>query len=166
MKPRLCSILSFFLFVGTADVLVAKSKLLDRIPSDSVLVVSVDDWSDFSEKIEDGPFGLFAKSPAWRKMSEWMEDEFESGFGEEEPALEEMIEQMKEWKDSFNGGLAMSVGGFDKMMGTLSDGTEFQDLPPPSAIFLLETENFFRESTYLSGKCILHLLFVIIVCMI
>ena len=69
-----------------------------------------------------------------------MEDEFESGFGEEDPALEEMIEQMKEWKDSFNGGLAMSVGGFDKMMGTLSDGTEFQDLPPPSAIFLLETE--------------------------
>ena len=140
MKPRLCSILSFFLFVGIADVLVAKSKLLERIPSDSVLVVSVDDWSDFSEKIEDGPFGLFAKSPAWRKMSEWMEDEFESGFGEEEPALEEMIEQMKEWKDSFKGGLAMSVGGFDKMMGTLSDGTEFQDLPPPSAIFLLETE--------------------------
>ena len=140
MKIRLCSILSCFLFVGIADVLVAKSKLLERIPSNSVLVVSVDDWSDFSEKIEDGPFGLFAKSPAWRKMSEWMEDEFESGFGEEDPALEEMIEQMKEWKDSFNGGLAMSVGGFDKMMGTLSDGTEFQDLPPPSAIFLLETE--------------------------
>ena len=123
MKPRLCSILSFFLFIGVADVLVAKSKLLDRIPSDSVLVVSVDDLSDFSEKIEDGPFGLFSQSPAWSKITDWMEQEFESEFGEKEPALDEMIEQMKEWKDSFNGGLAMSVGGFDKMMGTLSDGT-------------------------------------------
>lgn len=140
MKPRLRSILSLFLCVGVADVLFAKSKLLDRIPADSVLVVSVENWSDFSEKIEDGPFGLFSQSPAWRKMSEWMEEEFESGFGDKEPALEEMMEQMKEWKDSFKGGVAMSVGGFDKMMGTLSDGTKLQDAAPPTAIFLLETE--------------------------
>jgi hypothetical protein len=138
MKPSLCSLLSIFLLVGFADVLVAKPKLLDRIPSDSVLVVSVDDWSDFSEKIEDGPFGLFSQSPAWRKMSEWMEDEFESGFGEKEPALEEMIEQMKEWKDSFNGGLAMSMGGLEKML----DRKE-QDVPNevlPNVVFLMETE--------------------------
>ena len=140
MKPRLCSILSLFLFVGFADVLVAKSKLLDRIPSDSVLVVSVDDWSDFSEKIEDGPFGLFSKSPAWRKMSEWMEDEFESGFGEEEAALEEMIEQMKEWKDSFNGGLAMSVGGFDKMLERVETDEGWRHEPLPHVVFLMETE--------------------------
>ena len=67
MKFRLRSILSLFVIVGFAGVLVAESKLLDRIPEDSVLVVSLDDWSDFSEKIEDGPLGLFPKVPLGAK---------------------------------------------------------------------------------------------------
>ena len=143
MKPRLCSILSLVLFVGVADVLVAKSKLLDRIPSDSVLVVSVDDLSDFSEKIEDGPFGLLSQSPAWSKVTDWMEQEFESEFGEKEPALDEMIEQMKEWKDSFNGGMVMSMGGFEKMLDSLRPSPDERksanDLRP-NVVFLMETE--------------------------
>jgi hypothetical protein len=140
MKPILGSFFSFFLLLGFSDGLFAGPKLLDRIPGDSFLVVSVDDWSDFSEKIEDGPFGLFSKSPAWSKMSEWMEDKMESGFGEKEAALEEIVEQMKDWKDSFGGGMAMSMGGFEKMVENLSDGTKFKDLPPPTVIFLLDTE--------------------------
>ena len=140
MKPILGSLFSFFLLLGFSDGLSAGTKLLDRIPGDSLLVVSVDDWSDFSEKIEDGPFGLFSKSPAWSKMNEWMEDKLESGFGEKEAALEEMMEQMKDWKDSLDGGMAMSMGGFEKMAGMLSDGTNFKDMPPPTVIFLLETE--------------------------
>ena len=140
MKLRLHSILSLLIFVGLTDLLVAKSNLLDRIPKDSVLVVALDDWSDFSEKIEDGPLGLFSQSPAWSKMSEWMEEKFESEFGEKEPAVEEMIDQMKEWKDSFNGGMVLSMGGFDKMVGMLSDGKEFKDMPPPTVVFLIETE--------------------------
>jgi hypothetical protein len=144
MKPRLASLLSLFLFVGLADVLVAKSKLLDRIPGDSVLVLSVDDWSDFSEKMEDGPFGLFSKSPAWSKMTEWMEEEFESEFDEEGALFEEMMEQMKDWGDSFDGGLAMSMGGFDKMLDskvrTLPDGEKSVDEVLPNVVFLMETE--------------------------
>ncbi len=140
MKLRLHSILSLLIFVGLTDLLVAKSNLLDRIPKDSVLVVALDDWSDFSEKIEDGPLGLFSQSPAWSKMSEWMEEKFESELGEKEPAVEEMIDQMKEWKDSFNGGMVLSVGGFEKMVGMLSDGKEFKDMPPPTVVFLIETE--------------------------
>ncbi|MBT3637660.1 MAG: hypothetical protein HN531_12020 [Opitutae bacterium] len=140
MKPILGSLFSFFLLLGFSDGLFAGTKLLDRIPGDSLLVVSVDDWSDFSEKIEDGPFGLFSKSPAWSKMNEWMEDQLESGFGEKEAALEEMIEQMKDWRDSFDGGMAMSMGGFEKMLGALSDGTKLNDLPPPTVVFLMETE--------------------------
>lgn len=139
MKFRLRSLLSLFLLVVLTDGLLAGTKLLDRIPEGSVLILSVDDLSDFSEKIEAGPFGLFAQSPAWSKMSTWMEDKFESGFGQKETELEEIIEQMKDWKDSFDGGMAMSMGGFDKMLENLSDG-DFKDLPPPTAIFLLETE--------------------------
>ena len=140
MKLRLHSIFSLLIFVGLTDLLVAESKLLERIPNDSVLVVSLDDWSDFSEKIEDGPLGLFSQSPAWGKMSEWMEEEFESEFGQKEPALEEMIDRMKEWKDSFNGGMILSIGGIEQMAGMLSDGTEFKDMPPPTVVFLIETE--------------------------
>jgi hypothetical protein len=139
MKPILVFLLSFFFLFGLAGRLLAETKLLDRIPGDSVLVVSVDDWSDFAEKIEDGPFGHFSKSTAWSKMNEWMEDKFESGFGEKEDAVEEIIEQMKEWKDSFDGGMAMSMGGFDQMVENLSE-VEFKDLPPPTAVFLLDTE--------------------------
>ena len=65
---------------------------------------------------------------------------FESEFGEKEPAVEEMIDQMKEWKDSFDGGMVLSMGGFEKMVGMLSDGTEFKDMPPPTVVFLIETE--------------------------
>ena len=138
MKPRLGSLFSLFILVGFADGLLAGSKLLDRIPGDSVLVLSVDDWSDFSGKIEDGPFGLFSKSPAWSKISEWMESEFESGFDEEGALLEEMMEQMKDWRDSFDGGLAMSMGGLEKML----DRKE-QDVPNevlPNVVFLMETD--------------------------
>ena len=67
MKLRLHSIFSLLIFVGLTDLLVAESKLLERIPNDSVLVVSLDDWSDFSEKIEDGPLGLFPKVPLGAK---------------------------------------------------------------------------------------------------
>ena len=143
MKLRLSSLLSLFLFVGLTDALVAKSKLLDRIPGDSVLVVSVDDWSDFSDKMEDGPFGLFSKSPAWRKMTEWMEEEFESEFDEEEALYEEMMEQMKDWKDSLNGGMSMSIGGIEKMLDTLRpspDAKESANDPIPNIVFLIETE--------------------------
>ena len=73
-------------------------------------------------------------------MSQWMEEEFESEFGAKEPALEEMIDQMKDWKDSFDGGMVLSLGGFEKMVGMLSDGTEFKDMPPPTVVFLIETE--------------------------
>ena len=72
-------------------------------------------------------------------MNEWMENKFESGFGEKEAAVEEIIEQMKEWKDSFDGGMAMSMGGFDQMVENLSE-VELKDLPPPTAVFLLDTE--------------------------
>ena len=65
MKPILVSLFSFLFLFGLAGRLLAETKLLDRIPGDSVLVVSVDDWSDFAEKIEDGPFGHFSKSTAW-----------------------------------------------------------------------------------------------------
>lgn len=139
MKPILLSLFSSFFLFGFSGRLLAETKLLDRIPGDSVLVVSVDDWSDFAEKIEDGPFGHFSKSTAWSKMNEWMENKFESGFGEKEAAVEEIIEQMKEWKDSFDGGMAMSMGGFDQMVENLSE-VEFKDLPPPTAVFLLDTE--------------------------
>ena len=47
---------------------------------------------------------------------------------------------MKEWKDSFDGGMVLSIGGFEKMVGMLSDGTEFKDMPPPTVVFLIETE--------------------------
>ena len=139
MKPILVSLFSSFFLFGFSGRLLAETKLLDRIPGDSVLVVSVDDWSDFAEKIEDGPFGHFSKSTAWSKMNEWMEYKFESGFGEKEAAVEEIIEQMKEWKDSFDGGMAMSMDGFDQMVENLSE-VEFKDLPPPTAVFLLNTE--------------------------
>ena len=139
MKPILLSLFSSFFLFGFSGRLLAETKLLDRIPGDSVLVVSVDDWSDFAEKIEDGPFGHFSKSTAWSKMNEWMENKFESEFGEKEAAVEEIIEQMKEWKDSFDGGMAMSMGGFDQMVENLSE-VEFKDLPPPTAVFLLDTE--------------------------
>ncbi len=138
MKPRLASLFSLFLFVGLTDLLVAKSKLLDRIPGDSVLVLSVDDWSDFSEKMEEGPFGLFSKSPAWRKMTEWMEEEFESEFDEQEALYEEMMEQMKDWKDSLDGGMAMSMGGFEKMLDRKEQEAPNEVLP--NIVFLMETE--------------------------
>ena len=47
---------------------------------------------------------------------------------------------MKEWKDSFNGGMILSIGGIEQMAGMLSDGTEFKDMPPPTVVFLIETE--------------------------
>ena len=54
-----------------------------------------------------------------------MEEEFESEF-EKEPALEEMIDRMKEWRDSFNGGMILSIGGIEQMAGMLSDGTNLK----------------------------------------
>jgi hypothetical protein len=144
MKAPLASLFSLFMIVGVANVPAAETKLLDRVPGDSVLVFSVDDWSDFAEKIEDGPFGLLYKSPAWSKLSEWMESEIESEFEKEGALFEEMMEQMKDWRDSFDGGLALSMGGFDKMLDsktlTLPDGKKSAAEVLPNVAFLMETD--------------------------
>jgi hypothetical protein len=144
MKPRLGSLFSLFILVGFADILLAGPKLLDRVPGDSVLVLSVDDWSDFAGKIEDGPFGRFSKSPAWSKISEWMESEFERKFEKEGALFEEMMEQMKDWRDSFDGGLVLSMGGLDKMLDSkvrnLPDGEKSAAEGFPNVVFLMETD--------------------------
>ena len=111
MKLRLHSIFSLLIFVGLTDLLVAESMLLERIPNDSVLVVSLDIGLTFRKKSKMVRLAFF-QSPAWSKMSQWMEESLKVNL-EQRTGLEEMIDQMKDWKDSFDGGMVLSLGGFE-----------------------------------------------------
>lgn len=138
----LCS----FSLLGVLFALSAKPKLADRVPHDAFLIVAVDDWEDFAEKIETGPFGSFSRSPAWEKMSEWMESEMEGGF-KDEPALEEMMETLESWKDSMKGEILFSIGGLDRMLESeafdkkVEEGEEmdFSDVGLPFITLMMET---------------------------
>ena len=67
MKFRLRSILSLFVIVGFADALVAESKLLDRIPEDSVLVSRWTTGLTFRKKSKMVRLAFFPKVPLGAK---------------------------------------------------------------------------------------------------
>jgi hypothetical protein len=119
----------------------AKEDLADYVSSDAVVFIQLDDWNDFSEKLDSGPMGVFSESPVWGKMVKWvegeLEDELDSGI------MEEMQELMIEWKDSFNGGMIMSVGNFEKM---LPAGDEDNSLTPNLTV-LIETDSAQKDLT-------------------
>jgi len=74
-----CTIISIFI---PAYLSIAKQDLRRMIPKDSVLLFELDDIGDFSNEIEDGPIGEFAKSNAWEKISQWMVDELKKEFSD------------------------------------------------------------------------------------
>ena len=93
MKNSLtCLLLLFLPLLGSA-----KPDLADFVSSDAVVLIQLDDWNDFSEKLDSGPMGVFSESPAWGKMVNWMEDELEDDL--DSGIMEEMKELMIEWKD-------------------------------------------------------------------
>jgi hypothetical protein len=138
MKKILSLFVTLLLLSWTNSFLVAKAKLADFVSDDAVIFIQLDDWNEFSKKLESGPMGVFSESPAWDKMVEWMENELK----EEESSglLEEMKDFMIKWKDSFNGGMVLSIGNFDKML-PWKDGENDQTSLPPDMTILIETDS-------------------------
>lgn len=131
MKNSLtCLLLLFLPLLGSA-----KPDLADFVSSDAVVLIQLDDWNDFSEKLDSGPMGVFSESPAWGKMVNWMEDELEDDL--DSGIMEEMKELMIEWKDSFTGGMIMTMGNFEKMLPVNDE----DDSLPPSFTVLIETDS-------------------------
>lgn len=138
MKKILSLFVTLLLLSWTNSFLVAKAKLADFVSDDAVIFIQLDDWNEFSKKLESGPMGVFSESPAWDKMTKWMEDELEE---EDSSGLfEEMKDFMLKWKDSFNGGMVMSMGNFEKML-PWKDGENDQPSLLPDMTILIETDS-------------------------
>jgi hypothetical protein len=119
----------------------AKADLADFVSSDAVVFIQLDDWNDFSEKLDSGPMGVFSESPVWGKMVKWVEGELEDDL--DSGTMKEMKELMIEWKDSFNGGMVMSVGNIEKM---LPAGDKDSSLTPNLTV-LVETDSAQKDLT-------------------
>jgi hypothetical protein len=119
----------------------AKADLADFVSSDAVVYIQLDDWNDFSEKLDSGPMGVFSESPIWGKMVKWVEGELEDDL--DSGTMEEMKELMIEWKDSFNGGMIMSVGNIEKMLSAGDEDSSF----PPNLTILVQTDSAQKDLT-------------------
>ena len=109
--------------------------------SDAVVYIQLDDWNDFSEKLDSGPMGVFSESPIWGKMVKWVEGELEDDL--DSVTMNEMKELMIEWKDSFNGGMIMSVGNIEKMLPAGDEDSS----SPPNLTILVQTESVQKDLT-------------------
>ena len=119
----------------------AKADLADFVSSDAVVYIQLDDWNDFSEKLDSGPMGVFSESPIWGKMVKWVEGELEDDL--DSGTMKEMKELMIEWKDSFNGGMIMSVGNIEKMLSAGDEDSSF----PPNLTILVQTDSAQKDLT-------------------
>lgn len=124
----LCTIISIFI---PAYLSIAKQDLRKMIPEDSILLLEFDNIGEFSNEIEEGPIGEFAKSTAWEKISQWMLDELKKDFSKKSKKDQDLMTDLfSDWSDSFNGKFLFSLSGIDQLI----------DKKAPSFILLVETD--------------------------
>ena len=129
MKNIKCLLVVIFYYLNVSPSN-AKPELISLIPEDSFLLLEIDDLTEFSDQIEEGPLGEFVRSDGWDKISQWMIGEFKDDFSSDKANHEFIIDILSEWMDSFNGQMIFSISGLEHVL----------DKKVPHSTLLLETE--------------------------
>ena len=56
-----------------------KESLISFLPEDTFMVVEIDNWGEFKEDLESGPWGKIQEFPIWQKVSDKIESEMWRG---------------------------------------------------------------------------------------
>ncbi len=127
------------------------AKVEEFIPHDALLSIAIDDCSRLSKDLSRGPWGGMKDFPAWKKIKEWLRQDFEKKLSQNQREQFEDFEEgfLLPILESMNGGLAFGVGRienlFEREIAPTGENASWEAERMPESILVFDSSMSLKQ---------------------